>query len=646
MSSSSTWLRYSLCLLSTCLLSCLTVGLPAAQAQAPDAASPASATLADRDYPGEIVLDVDASDIARRIQQVRERIPVTPGPLTLWYPKWIPGNHAPTGPINQIAGLVISGNGQRIPWRRDPADMYAFQLDVPAGVETLEIAFQYLSPTSSAQGRVAMTPQMLSLQWHRVLLYPAGHDARRIRVAPSLRLPAGWSSATSLQIASSDGDRQRFRATDLMELVDSPVYAGRHFQRFDLDTGTAPVRLNAMADAAEQLQASPRMITAHRELVQQADRVFGPRPFAHYDFLLALSDSFSGIGLEHRQSSENGTYADYLRGDAAFIDNDLLPHEYVHAWSGKFRRPATTWAPHFNIAVDNTLLWVYEGQTQYWAVVLAARSGLWTQEQARAVLANTLATGVQQPGHDWRNLQDTVHQGIVDFNDAPQAWGSWQRGYDFYSEGSLLWLAIDARMRERSGGRRTLDDFARRFHQGAGADAPVSLYGFDEVVHTLDNVQHDDWRGFLHARLEGLGKQAPLDGLERSGWTLVYNDEPNIAIGDAESAAGHDDFRFSIGLKIAADGSISETLWDSPAFRANLAKDMTVVAVNGTAYSGERLKRAITTAKTAKVPIELLVRQGEQYSTTRLDYHDGLRYPHLQRIPMTHDHLSEILAPR
>jgi len=617
-------------------------------AQAPTqavATTPAAAPLAET-YPGVITLDVDASDVTRRIQRVRETLPVQAGALTLWYPKWIPGNHAPTGPINHIGGLVIRGNGQPIAWRRDPGDMYAFHLDVPAGVSQLEIAFDYLSPTSSDQGRVAMTPRMLSLQWHRVLLYPAGVDARGIRIVPSLRLPSGWQHATALEAAGEADGRLQFAQTDLMTLVDSPLYAGQFFRRFALDEGKTPVRLNAMADTAEQLKATPAMIQAHRALVTQADRVFGPRPFAHYDFLLALSDSFSGIGLEHRQSSENGTYADYLLGSAAYIDNDLLPHEYVHAWSGKFRRPIGTWAPHYNLPADNSLLWVYEGQTQYWAVVLAARSGLWTQEQARDVLANTLATAATQPGRDWRDLGDTVHQGIVDYNDAPQAAGSWQRGYDFYTEGSLLWLAIDARMRELSGGRRTLDDFAQRFHAGASAQAPVSTYNEEAVINTLDNVQHDDWRGFLQARLHGLGKQAPLDGLERSGWSLVYNDTPNPAISDAESAGGYQDFRYSMGLRIDGEGKVVESIWDAPAFKAGVAKDMQLLAVDGLAYSAERLRRAITSAKASGQPIDLLLRQGEQYSSVRVDYRGGLRYPHLQRIANTHDHLSEILAPR
>ncbi len=627
-------------------LACTLMIVPPVRAQAQPASAAAQA-IADRDYPGTLTLEVDASDTARRIQQVRQRIPVQAGPLTLWYPKWIPGNHAPTGPINQIAGLRIRANGQAIAWTRDPLDMYAFAVDVPAGVDHLDIEFQYLSPTSAAQGRVAVTERMLSLQWHRVLLYPAGFDARRIRITPSLRVPSGWQSATALSVADSqEADVLRFATTDLMTLIDSPVYAGEYFRRFDLDGGATPVRLNAMADTAAQLDATPSMLQAHRALVKQADQVFGPRPFAHYDFLLALSDSFSGIGLEHRQSSENGTYADYLRGTAAFIDNDLLPHEYVHAWSGKFRRPATTWAPHYHQPADNSLLWVYEGQTQYWAVVLAARSGLWTQEQARAVLANTLATASVQAGRQWRDLGDTVHQGIIDFNDAPQAWSSWQRAYDFYAEGSLVWLAVDARLRELSGGRRTLDDFARRFHAGASADAPVSLYREDDVERTLAQVQPSDWSAFLRDRLHGVGDQDPLDGLRRAGWELVYSDAPNAAITDAESAGGYDDFRFSLGLRIESDGTIVESLWDSPGYRAGIARDVSVVAVDGLAYTAERLKRAIAAAQGNDRPIELLLRQGEQYRSVRIAYHGGLRHPHLRRIAHTRDHLSEILAPR
>jgi predicted metalloprotease with PDZ domain len=603
--------------------------------------------ISERDYPGTIQLSVDATDVARRIYQVRERIPVQPGPLKLWYPQWIPGNHAPTGPINQFAGLIIAGNGQRIEWRRDPLDVYAFHLEVPVGVAALDIQFQSLSPTADDQGRVAMTTELMSVQWSRLLLYPAGYDARRIRFEPSLRLPAGWQYASALETATSERDLNRFQPLPLVDLVDSPVYAGRYFKRFDLDPGAkTPVRLNVVADVPELLEAKPEILAAHRALVTQADRVFGARPFAHYDFLLALSDQFSGIGLEHHQSSENGTFPGYLTGDAPFTDNYLLPHEYTHSWNGKFMRPASLWTPHYNTPMQNDLLWVYEGQTEFWAWALAARSGLYTPQQAREVLAATAAMFDHRSGRQWRDLQDTVYQGIVDFNDAPQAWESWQRGYDFYDEGVLVWLQVDMQLRELSKGKRSLDDFARAFLGGFVGKVEARQYHLDDIVQALDGVQPHDWASYLRARIDSHGPAAPLDGLARAGWKLVYDETPNLAIADAEGDGEYDDFRYSLGLQVAREeGKVNDVLWESPAYRAGLAKDMRLVAVSGMAYNAERLKRAIQAARKDTGRIELLVRQGEAYRTLQLDYRDGLRYPHLQRIAGVPDRLTQLLSP-
>lgn len=628
-----------LAILCFCLV---TLAFPAwAQVQA------SASALSGEDYPGVISLSVDATDVARRIYRVRESIPVRPGPLKLWYPQWIPGNHAPTGPINQFAGLAIAGNGQRIEWRRDPLDMYAFHVQVPEGVTALDIQFQSLSPTADDQGRVAMTTELMSVQWSRLLLYPAGYDARRIRFEPSLRLPEGWKFGSALETAGTDGGTNRFKALALVDLVDSPVYAGRYFKRFDLDPGAKiPVRLNVIADAPELLEAKPEILAAHRALVTQADRVFGARPFAHYDFLLALSDQFSGIGLEHHQSSENGTFPGYLTGDAPFTDNYLLPHEYTHSWNGKFMRPALLWTPHYNTPMQNDLLWVYEGQTEFWAWVLAARAGLYTPQQAQEVLAANAALFDHRAGRGWRNLQDTVYQGIVDFNDAPQAWESWQRGYDFYDEGTLVWLDVDTKLRELSGGKRSLDDFARGFFGGSTGRAETRTYAVDDVVGALQRVQPHDWAAFLRQRVDSHGPGAPMEGLARAGWKLVYNEQPNVAIAAAEGDQEFDDFSYSLGLKIAsADGKVDAVLWNSPAYLAGLAKDMVIVAVSGMAYDADRMKRAITAAKTAEPAIELLVRQGDAYRTLQVEYRGGLRYPHLQRIAGTPDRLAQLLAP-
>ena len=617
------------------------VPLACAQAQGNDARQAAMQVQAR--YPGMIELNVDARDIDRRIQRVRERIPVSPGPLTLWYPKWIPGNHAPTGPINQMAGLVIRGNGKVLQWTRDSGDMYAFRLQVPEDVGVLDIEFQYLSPTATDQGRVAMTPNLLDLQWHRVLLYPAGFDARGIQVKPALRLPEAWRSGTALDVAKRDGDTEHYAPVSLMTLIDSPVFAGRHFQRFALDgKATQPVWLDVVAENPQALQADAKVLDAHRALVLEADKIFGARPYTRYDFLLAVSDTFTGIGLEHAQSSENGMHDGYLRGERPFTDNDLLPHEYAHAWVGKAWRPRPTWVPHYNAPMHNDELWVYEGQTQYWAVVLAARSGLWQHDYAMAMLAQLQANYATQPGRQWRDLHDTVHQGILDFNDKPQAWADWQRAFEFYNEGTLLWLGVDARLRALSKGKVTLDDFVKRFHQG-GKQGEIRLYDRNDVMQALEAVQPGGWDDFIGQRLDARDGSAP-DGLQAAGWELHFSEQPNPVIADGE-AGGLTDLQYSLGMKVGSDGALQWVGWESPAFNAGLAKDITVVAVNNLAYSGSRLKQAITDAKDG-TPIELLVRRADTYRSVRIDYRDGLRYPHLRRIAGRADLLTKILAPR
>ncbi|WP_305806015.1 peptidase M61 [Stenotrophomonas sp. YIM B06876] len=616
---------------------------PLGAALAQDAAARPGAVQVQASYPGVIELEVDASDSERRIQRVRQRIPVAPGALTLWYPQWIPGNHAPTGPINQMAGLVIRGNGRALPWTRDSGDMYAFQLQVPEGVGELEVEFQYLSPTAADQGRVAMTPNLLDLQWHRVVLYPAGVDARGIQVKASLRLPAGWHSGTALDVAQRSGSTEHYAPVSLMTLIDSPVFAGRYFKRFALDDkARQPVWLDVVAENPQALQADAKVLAAHRALVAEADALFGARPYPHYTFLLAVSDVFSGIGLEHAQSSENGMHDGYLRGERPFVDNDLLPHEYAHAWVGKAWRPRPTWVPHYNAPMHNDELWMYEGQTQYWAVVLAARSGLWQPDYAMAMLAQLQATYATQPGRQWRDLHDTVHQGILDFNAKPQAWADWQRAFEFYNESTLLWLGVDARLRSLSRGKVSLDTFARRFHQG-GTQGEIRLYDRGDVMQALEALQPGGWDAFIGTRLDARDGSAP-EGLAAAGWELYFSDAPNPVIADGE-ADGVTDLQYSLGLKTGNDGGVQWVGWDSPAFKAGLAKDVTLVAVNGLAYSGARLKQAVTDAK-AGTPLELIVRQADSFRSVRIDYRDGLRYPHLRRIDGAPDLLTKILAPR
>jgi predicted metalloprotease with PDZ domain len=598
-------------------------------------------TPRDIPYPGTIRLDVDASDTSRGIYRVTETIPVRPGPLILLYPQWLPGNHGPSGPIASLAGLRITANGRPVEWRRDPANVYAFHLDVPAGARELRVEFQHLSPTDGAQGRVTMTPAMLNLQWEKMSLYPAGHFTRRIIFQANVTYPDGWSAATSLGVASRSGSRLSYRPVPYETLVDSPVFAGRYYRREDLGHNVA---LNLFADEPGDLAATPPQIEAHRRLVEQELRLFGTQHFDHYEILLALTDELGGIGLEHLRSSENSQGRDYFTNwDAGSAGRDLLAHETEHSWNGKYRRPADLWTPNYNVPMRDSLLWVYEGQTQFWGNVLAARSGLMPAEDVLQELARTAAFYDAQPGRSWRPLIDTTNDPILQGRRA-QPWGTYMRSEDYYSEGMLIWLEVDAKLRQLSGGQRSIDDFARAFFGINPGDMGVSTYNFDDVVQTLNRIAPFDWAGFLRQRVERTGP-APLAWIEAGGYRLVYRDTPTPYYLSRERDRKILDLTYSVGATMGEGGKIAAVAWGSPMFEAGATTGATIVAVNGRQYSNDLFREAIRIAHDGRAPIRLLIKRGERYTEVALDYHGGLRYPALERTGTGPSSLDALLAP-
>ena len=635
---------------STFIATCAVISATAWAQNAPmPAAMPAEiAAPQDTPYPGTLRLSVDASDIARRIFNVRETIPVRGGTsVVLLYPRWLPGNHSPSGRIDALAGLIITAGGARVEWRRDPVDVFAFHVDVPASATALDLEFQFLTANEGGEGRVVMTQEMMNVQWNALALYPAGYFTRQIPVDASVKLPANWKPATALEAASTTGDVTTFKTTSLEELVDSPVFAGKYFKSFDLGvTGKAPVRLNIVADKPELLEAKPEQIQAHKSLVQQAYKTFGSHHYDHYDFLLALTDRMGGIGLEHHQSSENGTEPTYFtEWDKNAAARDLLPHEYTHSWNGKFRRPADLWTPNFNVPMRDSLLWVYEGQTQYWGFVLSARAGLLTRQQTLDAFASTAATYDARIGRRWKALQDTTNDPIT-AGRRSLSWRSWQRSEDYYSEGLLIWLDADTLIRELSRGKKSLDDFAKIFFGINDASHVPATYTFEDVVSALNSVQPYDWTTFLRTRLDGHGPGAPLDGVARGGYRLVYKEAPSDYMKGIETRGKFTDLTYSLGMVIGKESKVTGVLWEGPAFNLGLTPGTQIVAVDGIAYESDGLKAAITNAKKTGVAIELLVKNGERYRTVKFDYHDGLRYPHLERATTVPDRLNDILAER
>lgn len=607
-----------------------------------------------QDATRSIRIAVDLREAPRRIFHARLEIPATQGTLTLVYPKWIPGEHGPNGPISDVAGVKFSAAGKPIAWRRDDADMFAFHCVVPEGINSIEVSLDFLSP-SSAEGfstSPAATAKIAVLNWNLVLLYPLGPKSDDLTFAASLRLPADWHYGTALPVASESADSIEFKPTSLTTLVDSPVLAGEYLKTIELSPGQTPNHQIHIAGESVAATGMSTEQTAHlKQLVAETGALFGARHYRRYDFLLALSDFLTSFGEEHHESSDNRAAERMLLDPDLFErDTDLLPHEFFHSWNGKYRRPAGLATPDYQQPMKGELLWVYEGLTQYYGDVLAARSGFWKPDSYREYMAWVAAELDHRSGRAWRDLQDTAVAAQILYT-ARAEWSNWRRGVDFYDESNFIWLEADTIIRRETGGKRSLDDFCRRFHGGENTAPKIVPYNFDDVVATMKEAAPYDWRKFFTERLSSHGPGAPLGGLEASGWKLVYTDTLNGHQRSAETAGHHTDLQFSLGFIVRNPGGeagsiLSDVAPGSPAALAGIAPGMRLLAVNGRRWSPEILREAIRAAKGTSQAIELLVENEDFFKIYRIDYHNGERYPHLERNSAQADVLTEIIRAK
>jgi predicted metalloprotease with PDZ domain len=600
--------------------------------------------------PPTITLFVDATSTPRKIFHAKLKIPASAGDLTLYYPKWIPGEHAPDGPVIDLAGLKFTAGGKTLKWRRDLLDGFTIHVDVPAGENEVNAELDFLSPATFEGGFSAgssATDKMAVISWNQVLLYPKGWKSDDLTYVATLKLPAGWKYGTPLPIASTsltgqNGDTQIiFQPTSLTTLVDSPVITGEFLKVVKLADDPL-VEMDVAADSAAALEPPQEVWDHYKNLVEQTNKLFGAHHYRDYHFLFSLSDHVAHFGLEHHESDdsrvdERGLVDEGMRK----MEAGLLPHEYVHSWNGKYRRPADLATPDYEQPMQDDLLWVYEGLTNYLGTVLTARSGLLTPEQARDDLSMTAAALDHTPGREWRNLQDTA-DAAPELYFSPQAWESWRRSTDFYDEGTLDWLWADVIIRQQSKGKKSLDDFCKLFHGAPSTGPMVKTYAFDDVVNALNQVVSYDWRGFWTERLTNHGPGAPVGGIEGSGWKVVYDESPSGMDRGSEGGGRFIDVAYSIGIELREDGTITDTIEGMPAALAGIGPGMKLIAVNGRHYSAEVLRDALRAGKSSTAPLELLVENTDYFKTYALDYHGGERYPHLVRDGSKPDLLSEI----
>lgn len=602
-----------------------------------------------------MTLAVDLTDAPRRVLHATETLTVQPGPLTVVYPKWIPGEHMPSGPIENQAGFIITTpKGERVKWERDLVDMFAYHLTVPAGVTTLNIKMDFLAATSGSFTAGGSTSANLALlSWNTLLVYPQHVSPAEIMVTPSITVPASWKFGTALDPASNPTKPEvKFQPVSLEQLIDSPVLSGRWFREIPLAADITPKHyLDIAGDGPEDIELSQQHIDEFSKLVRETGALYRSRHYHSYHFLVTLSDQVAHFGLEHHQSSDDRVNETTFIDDDQFIANGLLlPHEFTHSWNGKYRRPAGLATGNYEDPMKGDLLWVYEGLTEYLGDVLAARCGIWNNAVYRDRLA-TIAGYLNdaRPGRTWRDLQDTANMAQVLYTTGA-AFDNYRRDTDYYDEGELLWLEVDLTIRQKTNNQKSLNDFAAAFEGLGGNTGPkVVPYTFDDVVNGLNAVVPNDWAGFLRARLDSnefhAPEQAGIDAL--SGYKLAYTDKPDYwsQLLEASGSDANLNARWSIGLTVGSNGILSDVIYNGVAYKAGLAPGFRIVAVNGRAFTPALLRAAIKGAVGDGPAIELIVENTGYYKVISINYHDGEKYPHMERVGNTPDRLDDILEP-
>jgi predicted metalloprotease with PDZ domain len=606
--------------------------------------APTSARL----YAQAIRLQVDLTDAPRNIYHAKLSIPARPGPMTLVFPEWIPGNHRPSGPIAGLTGIRMEVAGKAVRWQRDDVDMYAFHVTVPEAARSLDVSLDAITSNDSAGGGgPAASSNLLDLNWNAVVLYPEGAASDVVQFLASVKLPAGWKFGTALQPTHANGDEVEFAPVSLTTLVDSPLIAGRYYRRIDLSVPPeSPAhQMDLVAESEADLAMKSEDFAAYQKLVSETGALFGARHYRQYHFLYTLSNEVGGHGLEHHESNDSvAAERTLLDPNLHLLFADLLPHEFAHSWNGKYRRPSGLATRNYQKPMVGGLLWVYEGLTEYLGRLLAERSGLWSAAQYREALALTAADLDHRSGRTWRSLEDTARSVQTLRMLGPQ-WSNWRRGLDYYPEGELIWLEVDSIIRQQTRGQKSLDDFCRRFHGGQSGPPAVVPYKFDDVVHTLNEVAPYDWATLLKDRVGATSPHAPLGGIERDGWKLVYNDQPNLFTQALEKLVTSADFSFSLGFTVAEDGKLEDVAANSPAYQSGIGPGMKLMAVNGRKWTPEILHAAIQAAQGTTAPIELLLENGQFFKTYTVTYHEGEKNPHLERVSGQPDVLSLVLAP-